>query len=50
MENLLSIETNKANFKMNKPLYLTLSIPDINKIAMYEYQYDYSKPNDGDRC
>ena len=29
---------------MNKPIYLGLSVLDINKIAMYEYCNDYVKP------
>ena len=29
---------------MNKPIYLGLSILDINKILMYEFWYDYMKP------
>ena len=29
---------------MNKPVYLGLSVLDISKILMYEFQYDYIKP------
>ena len=32
---------------MNKPIYLGLSILDINKILMYEFWYDYMKPKYG---
>ena len=28
---------------MNKPLYLGLSILELNKILMYEFWYDYVK-------
>ena len=35
---------NKTNVKMNKPIYLGLSILDISKILMYEFWYDYMKP------
>ena len=35
---------NKARVKMNKPIYLGLSILDISKIVMYEFWYDYMKP------
>ena len=30
---------------MNKPVYLRLSILEISKILMYEFWYDYVKPN-----
>ena len=29
---------------MNKPFYLGLSILELSKILMYEFQYDYIKP------
>ena len=29
---------------MNKLVYLRLSILDLNKTVMYEFQYDYAKP------
>ena len=35
---------------MNKPLYLGMSILDINKTLMYKFQYDYFKPKYGDRA
>ena len=34
----------KAKVKMNKPVYLFLSILEISKILMYEFWYDYMKP------
>ena len=43
-ENLSIIEINKTRVKMNKPIYLGLSILDISKILMYEFWYDYMKP------
>ena len=36
-ENLLTIEMNETGVKMDKPVYLCLSILDINKIAMCEF-------------
>ena len=30
---------------MNKPVYLGLSILESSKILMYEFWYDYVKPN-----
>ena len=49
-ENLLVIEMNKPEVKMNKPLYLGLSILDMNKIVIYEYCYDYTKPKYGKKA
>ena len=43
-ENLLTIEMKKTKVKMNKPIYLGLSILEISKILMYEFCYDYMKP------
>ena len=34
----------KTNVKMNKPVYLGMSILDISKMLMYEFWYDYVKP------
>ena len=39
---------NKTKEKMNKPIYLRLSILDISKILMYEFWYDYMKPKYND--
>ena len=44
-ENLSIIEMKKTKVKMNKPIYLGLSILEISKILMYEFWYDYMKPN-----
>ena len=43
-ENLVAIEMKKAKVKMNKLVYLGLSIWDISKILVYEFWYDYMKP------
>ena len=48
-ENLSIIEMNKTKVKMNKPIYLGLSILDIHKILMYEFWYDYMKPKYDDK-
>ena len=40
---------NKTRVKMNKPIYLGLSILDISKILMYEFWYGYMKPKYGNR-
>ena len=38
----------RTKVKMNKPIYLALSILEISKILMYEFWYDYMKPKYGD--
>ena len=48
-EDLSIIEMNKTKVKMNKPIYLGLSILDISKILMYEFWYDHTKPKYGNR-
>ena len=47
-ENLSIIEMRKTKVKMNKPIYLGLSVLEISKILMYEFWYDYMKPKYGD--
>ena len=42
-EDLSIIEMKKTKVKMNKPIYLGLSILEIIKILMYEFWYDYIK-------
>ena len=42
-EDLPIIEMKKTKVKMNKPIYLGLSILEISKILMYEFGYDYMK-------
>ena len=49
-ENLLGIEMKKTKVKMNKSVYLGMSILDISKTLMYEFWYDYIKPKYGDRA
>ena len=48
-KNLSIIEMSKTKVKVNKPIYLGLSILDISKILMYEFWYDYMKPKYGNR-
>ena len=38
----------KTKVKMNKPVYLGLSILEISKIRIYEFWCDYMKPKYGD--
>ena len=42
-ENLISIEMKKTKVKMNKPVYLGLSILEISKTLIYEFWYYYIK-------
>ena len=39
-ENLLATKIKKTKVKMNKPVYLGMSILDISKTLMYEFWYD----------
>ena len=43
-EDLSIIEMKKTKVKMNKPIYLGLSILEVSKTLMYEFWYDYMKP------
>ena len=46
-DNLAIIEMRKVKVKINKPIYLGLSILEISKITMYEFWYDYLRVNTG---
>ena len=48
VENLSIIEMKKVKVKMNKPIYLQLSIIEISKIIIYKFWYDYIKRKYGD--
>ena len=49
-EDLSIIEIKKkTKVKMNKPIYLGLSILEISKTLMYEFWYDYMKPKYNDK-
>ena len=47
-ENFSIIEMKRTKVKMNKPIYLGLSILEISKLLMYEFWFDYMKPKYGD--
>ena len=47
-EHLMATEMKKTKVNMTKPIYL--GILDISKMLMYEFWYDYIKPNYGDRA
>ena len=48
-DHLMPIEMKKTRAKMNKPLYLGMSILDICKILMHEFWNNYIIPKYGDR-
>ena len=48
-DNLAIIEMRKVKVKMNKPIYLGLSVLELSKITMYEFWYDYVKVKYEDR-
>ena len=47
-EDLSIIEMKKIKVKMNKCIYLGLSVSEISKILMYEFWHDYMKPKYND--
>ena len=47
-ENLSIIEMKKVKVKMNKPIYLGLSILEIRKTTTYKFWYNYMKRKYGD--
>ena len=46
---MLAIEIKKIKVT-NKPVYLGMSILDINKTLMYQFWYDYIKPKYKDKA
>ena len=48
-ENLLATEMIKTKVKINKPIYLGMSILDISKTLMHKFWYGYIKPKYGNR-
>ena len=45
----MATEMKKTKVKMNKPIYLGMSVLDISKTLMYGFCYDYIKPQYQDR-
>ena len=46
-KNLLATEMRKTQILMNNPVCLGLSILDLSKTVMHEFQYDYVNPKYG---
>ena len=40
----MAIEMKMTKVKMNKPLYLGMSLLDVSKTSMYEFWHDFIKP------
>ena len=43
-ESLIAKEMKKIKVKLDKPIYLSLSMLDLSRTVMYEFWYDYIKP------
>ena len=46
-ENLIAVHMHKTKIKLNKPIYLGMSILDLSKTLMYDFHYNYIKPKYG---
>ena len=49
-DNYLAIEMNKTKVKINKPVYLSMTILDISKTLVCSFWYDYVKPKYRDKA
>ena len=49
-KNLLAREMKKKEILINKPVYLGLSILELNKVLMYWFWHDYVKPKYGEKA
>ena len=49
-ETLMAMEMKKTKVKMNKPIYLDISILNIMKTLMYDLWYNYIKPKYQDKA
>ena len=47
-EDLVAVHMKNTTIKLNKPIYLRMSILDISKTLMYKSHYEYIKPKYGD--
>ncbi len=49
-ENLVAVHMERKTVRLNKPIYLGMSILDLSKTLMYEFHYEYVKPKWGDKA
>ena len=47
-ENLVGVEQQKTKLKLDKPIFIGMSILDLSKQHMYKFYYDVMKPKYGD--
>jgi hypothetical protein len=47
-QDLIAVKQLKAIVKLNKPIYVGLSVLDLSKLHMYQFHYDYILPKYGD--
>ena len=48
-ENLVRVEKQKLKQKLDKPIFIGMSILDLSKQHMYRFFYDVMKPKYGDK-
>ena len=49
-KNLVAVHMEKTTVKLDKPIYLGMSILDLSKTLMYRFHYEYVKPKWGDKA
>jgi hypothetical protein len=49
-ENLVAVHMKRTSVKLNKTVYLGMSILDISKTLMYDFHYNYIKPKYGENA
>ena len=48
-ENFIAVQLERTEVKMNKPIYVGLSILDLSKTLMYRFHYEFMKLKIGDK-